>query len=215
MIYIICRSLNEVKYTPPNGSKVIINKSTDDSLADIGAWDEIFKDATAHEYKNVGIYQARRVFIIDKHVMNENDYECDANDIFMTKYDLYKDTLVSQFSACHAKYAYLLEKILPSQYKTKTDLHYIRPHNMFYTSYKNFKKMYEFMKHMEELCKTVEHDGSKFFSFLSERLLTCFCENEFNIKDVKCRLYDKNTGKIQNEENGLIYSWLTDDRRKR
>lgn len=204
MIYIIARSYDEIKYDY-EGFKVIINTSIDNIRADIAAWPQIYEDAKRNEYKYVGIYQARRAFHIDDKIMHENEFDTSVADVFVTKFEC--TTLLEQYQISHPEFSDVLEKVLSSNYLDHIK-NFIYPHNMFYTSFETFEKLYYFIM---QLCDKIDNlnlqTTDKIASFISERAITLWFLHNFPIEKIhicKCLRFDKQTGIIDARENGLL-----------
>ena len=206
MIYVICRNRDEIKYEIPNDAKIIINECEDNFFGEIAAWEKIYKDAKNNGYKTVGIYQARRAFHENMKILSDNDYDISKNEFYATEYPLNNDTLYSQYvKGGHFGYETLLDKVLPDNLlKISKEIHFIYPHNMFYTSFTTFEKMMEFLFSFIPVVQQYKKDEMKIFSFFAERLITLFLLSEhIKVCNVKCCRFNKITGEADAMEYGL------------
>lgn len=206
MIYIIHRDKSELKYDLPKNSTLILNDSNDMYLGEIAAWDKIYEDVRKNNYTSVGIYQARRAFHVNNRILTDEDYVVDKNTIYLSKYVFNNETLNQQYKKCHPSHANLLENVTSSDCKQFLNLQYIYPHNMFYCATDTFLEMYDYLNFVKnsKVLQSYKHDSVKFFSFLSERLLTIWVNYmQYNVKLCNVLAYDKNTGKLLYTIDGI------------
>lgn len=206
MIYVIYCKDDEIKYQIPESAKLLKNESTEKCLGEIGAWNKIREDAIANNYKTVGIYQARRAFHNNLHILTDTDFSVDNNTIYLSRYVFNNETILQQYKKCHKDFVNLLDEVTPTDYKQQLNANFIYPHNMLYCTIDTFLKLYDFLLFIKNSSafKKYSNSSSKIFGFLSERLLTMWV-NKHNMHVNLCNVvtYDKINGKLLYTINGI------------
>lgn len=204
MIYQIYRDKSELKYTA-NNITTIQNTTNDMRLGELGAWHKIKEDMLLNKYTTVGIYQARRAFHKNLQILRDTDFTVTDDSIYASRYVFTNETLYQQFCKCHPKYVNEFNDCIPTDYEQYKNVNMLYAHNMFYCTDMQFLKLYDFLfniyvKHNLASIDTTE----KFFSFMSERLITMWIlANNLHVNLCDTLAYDKNTNKLLYTINGI------------
>lgn len=204
MIYQIYCNNDELKYTNDN-IIAVHNTCTDKHLGELGAWHDIYTDVKAHNYTSIGIYQARRAFHKNLRILTDDDFEVNDTSVYVAQYNFNNETLIKHFTTCHPNYVELFKKCIPAEYKQYLTLRTMYPHNMLYCTANTFFKLYKFLFDVYTANNFSDINiNDKFFSFISERLITFWLlANNMHIKVCNVLTYDKHTNKVVHTINGV------------
>ena len=221
MIYQIYVDDNELKYSDPSFTKIKNTAENRDLYGEIAQYQNILDDAKKNNYKNIGIYQARRhlSYKEDKPLLEANIPEklFEEYKVFHTYYFVNGSNYLLWINS-HRMVAALLEstvnlvcKLYPDYSRTCEIFlngNLLFPHNMFIMSTVEFEKYYNWLMTIFRHIQFADTGKiQKPYSLLAERLFTIWCLQNYSNKEqvfINAVAYDKNDGRMIDNVHAVI-----------